>query len=99
MLAVACLDLVKATAGRFIERRQGGPLGLILFGSRAYLKTPLSYDCDSVRTLRDESFSAPRGARSRHRRRHRPGGQAGTGSGQVCRRQSRNKLRPRPSHP
>jgi Ca-activated chloride channel family protein len=61
MLAVACLDLVKATAGRFIERRQGGPLGLILFGSRAYLKTPLSYDCDSVRTLRDESFSAPRG--------------------------------------
>jgi hypothetical protein len=33
-------------------------LGLILFGSRAYLKTPLSYDCDRARTLRDESFSA-----------------------------------------
>jgi Ca-activated chloride channel family protein len=49
------LDVVKAVVGRFIERRQGDRLGLILFGSRAYLQTPLTYDGDTVRTLLDES--------------------------------------------
>ncbi len=49
------LDVVKAVAGRFIERRQGDRLGLILFGSRAYLQTPLTYDRDTVRTMLDES--------------------------------------------
>ena len=34
------LDVVKAVAGRFIERREGDRLGLILFGSRAYLQPP-----------------------------------------------------------
>jgi Ca-activated chloride channel family protein len=49
------LDVVKAVAGRFIERRQGDRLGLILFGSRAYLQTPLTYDRDTVRTLLQDS--------------------------------------------
>jgi len=49
------LDVVKAVAGRFIERRQGDRLGLILFGSRAYLQTPLTYDRDTVRAMLDES--------------------------------------------
>jgi len=49
------LDVVKAVAGRFIERREGDRLGLILFGSRAYLQPPLTYDRDTVRTMLDDS--------------------------------------------
>lgn len=49
------LDVVKAVAGRFIERREGDRLGLILFGSRAYLQTPLTYDRDTVRTMLNEA--------------------------------------------
>lgn len=39
---------VKAIANDFIERRQGDYLGLILFGSNAYLVTPLTYDLSAV---------------------------------------------------
>jgi Ca-activated chloride channel family protein len=49
------LDVVKAVAGRFIERRAGDRLGLVLFGTRAYLQTPLTYDRDSVRTMLNEA--------------------------------------------
>ncbi len=49
------LDVVKAVAGRFIERREGDRLGLILFGSRAYLQTPLTYDRNTVRTMLEEA--------------------------------------------
>lgn len=49
------LDVVKAVAGRFIERRAGDRLGLILFGSRAYLQTPLTYDRDTVRTMLEQA--------------------------------------------
>jgi len=49
------LQVVKAVAGRFIDRRRGDRLGLILFGSRAYLQTPLTYDRETVKTLLDES--------------------------------------------
>lgn len=45
------LDVVKAVAGRFIERRAGDRMGLVLFGSRAYLQTPLTYDRDTVRNM------------------------------------------------
>lgn len=45
------LDVVKAVAGRFIERRAGDRLGLVLFGSRAYLQTPLTYDRDTVSAM------------------------------------------------
>jgi len=51
---VSRLDMVKAVAGDFIERRQGDRLGLILFGTRAYVQTPLTYDRQTVRAfLRD----------------------------------------------
>lgn len=40
---------VEAIAGDFIDRRAGDELGLILFGSQAYLVTPLTYDLDAVR--------------------------------------------------
>lgn len=49
------LEVVKSVAGRFIERRQGDRLGLILFGSRAYLQTPLTHDRATVRTMLEES--------------------------------------------
>lgn len=42
------LDTVKQLAGEFIERRRGDRMGLILFGQRSYLQTPLTFDSDSV---------------------------------------------------
>lgn len=41
---------VEAIAGEFISRRQGDRLGLVLFGSRAYLVTPTTYDVAAVRS-------------------------------------------------
>jgi Ca-activated chloride channel family protein len=49
------LDVVKAVAGRFIEQRAGDRLGLILFGSRAYLQTPLTYDRQTVDQMLKEA--------------------------------------------
>ena len=49
------LTAVKAVAGDFIQRRGGDRLGLILFGARAYLQSPLSLDRTTVRTLLNES--------------------------------------------
>ncbi len=46
--AVMRLDVVKEVAGDFIERRIGDRLGLILFGKRAYLQTPLTFDRKTV---------------------------------------------------
>lgn len=48
---VSRLDVVKMVAGRFIERRDGDRLGLILFGTRAYLQTPLTFDRATVQTM------------------------------------------------
>lgn len=52
---VTRLDMVKVVAGRFIERRQGDRIGLILFGTRAYLQTPLTFDRETVQTMLGES--------------------------------------------
>lgn len=49
------LEVVKAVAGRFIERREGDRLGLILFGTHAYLQTPLTYDRRTVRGMLEEA--------------------------------------------
>jgi Ca-activated chloride channel homolog len=46
---VSRFGAVKAIAGNFIDRRRGDELGLILFGSQAFLVTPLTYDLDAVR--------------------------------------------------
>jgi len=50
------LTATKATAGEFIERREGDRLGLILFGEQAYLQVPLTFDRRTVRTLLDEAL-------------------------------------------
>lgn len=52
---VTRLDVVKAVAGEFLERRVGDRVGLILFGKRAYLQTPLTFDRRTTRALLDES--------------------------------------------
>ncbi len=45
------LDVVKRLAAEFIARRHGDRIGLILFGSNAYLQAPLTFDRDTVREL------------------------------------------------
>jgi Ca-activated chloride channel family protein len=49
------LTATKAVAGNFIDRRAGDRIGLILFGERAYLQAPLTFDRETVRTLLQES--------------------------------------------
>jgi Ca-activated chloride channel family protein len=49
------LTAIKSIATDFIERRVGDRVGLILFGSEAYLQTPLTFDRKTVATLLDES--------------------------------------------
>jgi len=49
------LTAAKFVAGDFIRRRVGDRIGLILFGSQAYLQTPLTFDRKTVMTLLDEA--------------------------------------------
>jgi Ca-activated chloride channel family protein len=49
------LTASKWVAKDFINRRIGDRIGLILFGSQAYLQTPLTFDRKTVLTLLDES--------------------------------------------
>ena len=53
--AVNRLTVVKKVAGEFIQRRRGDRVGLVLFGSRAYLQTPLTFDTETTAVLLDES--------------------------------------------
>lgn len=50
------LTLVKELLGDFIERRHGDRLGLVLFGSQAYVQAPLTHDLQAVAQWLDESF-------------------------------------------
>jgi Ca-activated chloride channel family protein len=49
------LTATQKVAGQFIERRVGDRVGLILFGERAYLQAPLSFDRKTIHTLLDEA--------------------------------------------
>lgn len=53
--AVDRLTAIKSVAENFIERRVGDRVGLVLFGTNAYLQTPLTFDRKTVATLLDES--------------------------------------------
>lgn len=53
--AVDRLTAIKSIATNFIERRVGDRVGLILFGSQAYLQAPLTFDRKTVVTLLNES--------------------------------------------
>jgi len=52
---VSRLTLVKQLLGRFIDSRQGDRVGLILFGSQAYLQAPLTADRRTVHALLEEA--------------------------------------------
>ena len=58
------LQATKHVASRFIERRRGDRLGLILFGTRAYLQTPLTFDNKTVGRLLRESALGLAGERT-----------------------------------
>ncbi|MEY8264171.1 MAG: VWA domain-containing protein [Bermanella sp.] len=49
------LQTVKAVLTEFIAKRQGDRLGLILFGSQAYVQTPLTFDLATLQILLDEA--------------------------------------------
>lgn len=53
--SVSRMAFVKYWLGDFISHRTGDRLGLILFGSQAYLQAPLTYDHHSVRTWVEEA--------------------------------------------
>ncbi len=50
------LTAVKKVASEFIARRAGDRIGLILFGTTAYLQVPLTFDRKTVITLLNEAF-------------------------------------------
>ncbi|WP_339843592.1 VWA domain-containing protein [uncultured Halopseudomonas sp.] len=50
------MAVVQRLVANFIAERQGDRLGLILFGSTAYVQAPLTHDLDSLNQWMDESF-------------------------------------------
>jgi Ca-activated chloride channel family protein len=53
---ISRLQLVKQLLGDFIDGRQGDRIGLILFGTQAYLQAPLTFDRQTVHTWLDEAL-------------------------------------------
>lgn len=53
---ISRLGLIQKLFGAFIEQRRGDRVGLILFGSRAYLQAPLTFDRHTVRVWLDEAL-------------------------------------------
>ncbi|MFZ4076961.1 MAG: VWA domain-containing protein [Legionellaceae bacterium] len=49
------IEVVKETANAFVHARQNDQLGLILFGSRAYLQTPLTFDKQTLHERIDDA--------------------------------------------
>ncbi|MDH3386826.1 MAG: VWA domain-containing protein [Gammaproteobacteria bacterium] len=58
------LAATKRVASKFIERRRGDRLGLILFGTQAYLQAPLTFDSKTVNRLLRESAIGLAGERT-----------------------------------
>lgn len=58
------LQIVKGVAAEFIEKRLGDKLGLILFGSKAYLQTPLTFDRKTVRNMLNDATIGLAGERT-----------------------------------
>ncbi|MFY7697565.1 MAG: VWA domain-containing protein [Legionella sp.] len=52
---ISRLNVVKRTAVDFVQKRTGDKIGLILFGSVAYLQTPLTYDHQNIITRIDDA--------------------------------------------
>ena len=58
------LSAAKSVATEFIENRRGDRLGLILFGSKAYLQAPLTFDTKTINQLLLESAIGLAGERT-----------------------------------
>ena len=58
------LQATKQVASEFIEGRHGDRLGLILFGTQAYLQAPLTFDSKTVNRLLQESAIGLAGERT-----------------------------------
>lgn len=54
-MPISRIDFVKQWLESFINQRQGDRIGLILFGSQAYLQAPLTYDYHSIQTWVQET--------------------------------------------
>ena len=52
---VSRIALVKYVVNDFIERRVGDRIGLLLFGTEAYIQAPLTFDRQTVKTLFNEA--------------------------------------------
>lgn len=53
--AIQRVDAVKLVVGNFVKTRKSDRLGLVLFGTQAYLQAPLTYDRETVNTLLQEA--------------------------------------------
>lgn len=53
--AMQRVDAVKMVVGDFVKQRKSDRLGLVLFGTQAYLQAPLTYDRETVNTLLQEA--------------------------------------------
>jgi Ca-activated chloride channel homolog len=51
---VSRMQVVKGVVAKFIEGRQGDRIGLVIFGSRAYVLSPMTYDRKAVSSLLSE---------------------------------------------
>jgi Ca-activated chloride channel homolog len=49
------IDVIKNVVGDFVQRRQNDRLGLVLFGSQAYLQAPLTFDRLTVNRFLQEA--------------------------------------------
>lgn len=49
------IDVVKNVVGEFVKQRSGDRVGLVLFGSQAYLQTPLTFDRNTLAQQLDEA--------------------------------------------
>ncbi|GJL83426.1 MAG: hypothetical protein DHS20C01_30600 [marine bacterium B5-7] len=58
------LSVVRRLATSFVARREGDRVGLILFGSQAYLQAPLTFDRKTVATFIDEALIGIAGERT-----------------------------------
>ena len=58
------LTALKAVAGKFIQRRVGDRLGLILFGDQPYVQVPLTFDRRTVQQLLNEAAIGLAGQRT-----------------------------------
>lgn len=51
-------DLVMQVANEFLDTRKGDKVGLVLFGTKAYLQTPLTFDISTVKQMLNDASIA-----------------------------------------